>query len=126
MKTFLKIKESSLTAEARIIKKIEKNKRTNLSLRRDLHLHRTNVVRPETRSTHLALGFLRGKPHHYMEQPLRPLAEGHIATLGFTKTHPNWDRIEQLVRKYGKSYFESDQVLAQKFSEWRDHALGIH
>ena len=125
MKTYLRIKGLSLAAEARIIKKIEQNRRTNKDLRAALHHHRTVDVRNEARATNLARGFIRGLAHHHIEQPLRPLNEGHISTTGYTRTHPNWDRVFQLVKKYGLKYFYSEQEMAQKFAEWRDHAIGV-
>lgn len=120
MKTYLQIKGLSLAAEARIIKRLEQSKRRNPKLRASLHLHRVNEVRSEARSTHLALGFLRGRTMAEMEKPLRPENQGHVATKNMTRTAPNWKRIEQLVNKYGVQYFETAQELAQKFAEFKD------
>lgn len=120
MKTYLKIKGLTLAAEARIIKKLEQNRRSNPDLRKSLHLHRTIEVRSEARSTHIALGFLRGTSMQQMERPLRPVGEGHVATKNMTRTAPNWKRIEQLVNKYGQQYFDNPQALAQAFAEFKD------
>lgn len=120
MKTYLKIKGLSLAAEARIIKRLEKARNTNPNLRKSLHLHRTQEVRSEARSTHLALGFLRGNTMQQMERPLRPENQGHVATKNMTRSAPNWKRIEQLVNKYGGQYFDSPQDLAQRFAEFKD------
>lgn len=126
MKTYLKIKGLSLAAEARIIKRLEKARGQNKDLAAKLHLHRTIEVRSEARSTHIALGFLRGTEMSQMERPLRPADHGHIATKNMTRSAPNWKRIEQLVNKYGVSYFETPQELAQKFAEFKDTgSLGI-
>ena len=118
MKTFLKIKGLSLAAEARILKRLEKS-RMHPKLRENIHLHRVHQVRSEARSTHLALGFLRGTSYLKMELPLMDFhKEGR--QLHTTKTRPDWKRIEQLVRKYGPKYFESEQDMMQKFVEWKD------
>lgn len=120
MKTYLRIKGLTLAAEARIIKKLEKARGQNKSLAKALHLHRTVEVRSEARSTHLALGFLKGRTMQQMERPLRALNEGHVATVGMTRTAPDWKRIEQLVNKYGGQYYETPQRLAQSFTEFKD------
>lgn len=120
MKTFLQLKGLSLAAEARIQKRFEKSKHRHPKLREKIHLHRTIEIRSEARSTHLALGFLRGRDYSLIERPLRPLDQGHIATKNMTRTAPNWKRVEQLVTKYGQQYFDNSQDLAQTFSEWKD------
>lgn len=124
-KTKLAVKFLSLAAEARIIKKLEQNRRRNKNLRNDLYLHRTREVRSEARSTHLARGFLKGHNYGEMEMPLRPRDEGHVATKGMTRTYPDFDRIQQLIEKFGIDYFDSKQQLTQQFAEWRDAALGV-
>ena len=120
MKTYLKVKGLSLAAEARIIKRLEKARNSHPKLRASLHLHRTVEVRNEARSTHLALGFLRGTPYTKMELPLRPLNAGHLKSKNATRTAPDWKRVEQLVLKYGQQYFDSEQDLRQKFAEFKD------
>lgn len=118
MKTYLKIKGLTLAQEARIIKKIEQNRRTNPNLRAQLHKHRTVDVRNEARSTHIALGFLRGTTMQQMERPLK--LDRVKGDKNFTRTAPNWKRIEQLVNKYGGQYFDNPQALAQAFAEFKD------
>jgi len=118
MKTYLKIKGLSLAAEARIIKRLEKNRSQNPNLRAKLYQHRTVDVRNEARSTHLALGFLRGTTMQQMERPLK--LNRVKGDKNFTRTAPNWKRIEQLVNKYGGQYFENPQDLAQRFAEFKD------
>lgn len=120
MKTYLRIKGLTLAAEARIIRKLEKNRHINKGLRNSMYEHRVQVVRSEARSNHLALGFLKGRTMQQMEQPLRPQNEGHIAVKGMTRTAPDWKRIEQLVNRYGGQYFDNPQALAQKLSEFKD------
>lgn len=120
MKTYLKIKGLTLAQEARIIKRLEKARGQNKGLAKSLHLHRTVEVRREARSTHLALGFLRGRTMQQMERPLRPNDLGHVATVGMTRSAPDWKRIEQLINKYGAQYFDSPQKLAQSFTEFKD------
>lgn len=120
MKTYLRIKGLTLAAEARIIKRLEKNRSANKNLRNSLYEHRVKVVRSEARSNHLALGFLRGNTMQQMERPLRPANQGHVATKNMTRTAPDWKRIEQIVTKYGQNYFENPQDLAQKFAEFKD------
>lgn len=119
MKTYLKIKGLSLAQEARIIKRLEKS-RINPKLAASLHNHRTVDVRREARSTHLALGFLRGTTLAQMEKPYRPLNEGHKATKNMSRSLPDWKRIEQLIRKYGVQYFETEQEMLQRFAEFKD------
>ena len=119
MKTYLKIKGLSLAAEARILKRLERSRRTHPKLRESIHLHRVHEVRSEARSTHLALGFLRGRAYGKMELPLVDfnLQERQVNT---TKTVPNWKRVEQLVRKYGQKYFADERAMMQAFSDWKD------
>jgi hypothetical protein len=125
-KTTLKIKGLTLAAEARIIKKIEKNRRRNPEQRKSLYLHRTNEVRSEARSTHLAFGFLRGRTMQQMERPLRPLDQGHVRTKNMTRTAPDWKRIETLVSVHGGEYFDNPQALAQRFAEFKDGGAPVN
>lgn len=124
MKTFLKVKYLTLTQEARIIKRLEKKRKVG-PMRTSLHQHRTEDVRSEARSTHLARGFIKGTSYAEMELPLRPANQGHIATKNMTRSAPNWARIEQLIKKYGVSYFDSPEAMVQRFAQWRAEAEGI-
>lgn len=72
-----------------------------------LRHHRIWDVRNESRSSHLAYGFLRGLPYNRIE--------------GNTKTVPDWSRVETLVRKYGE---DDVRDRMQRFSEWRSIAEG--
>lgn len=96
----LKIKLKSLADEARIIRQQEHAASRNEnwimektgqgireSLQTELHHHRIFVVRKAARDTHIAYGLIRGKTWQQME----PTA----------KTHPDWDAVEKMVKKYG-------------------------
>lgn len=61
----LRVKLKSLAEEARIIRREEQ--RTHTVLREELHRHRVDVVRHESRATHLAYGFIRGMTREQME-----------------------------------------------------------
>lgn len=115
---YLEVKFNSLAAETRLIRRKERAKAKELkraktsASRLDAELtlwglqhHRIHVVRPETRATHLALGFLRGKPYRAIEW--------------FAYTEPNWERVRELVLKYGDG---DPRELSQKFAQWEDEA----
>jgi hypothetical protein len=82
----LKVKLKSLAEEARIIRFEEK--RSHGWLRGELHDHRINVVRAETRATHLAYGLIRGLPMERIE-------------LSKTRTEQLWKKVRGMVEKYG-------------------------
>ncbi|WP_293862443.1 hypothetical protein [uncultured Alsobacter sp.] len=115
MKAYLKVKIMSLAAEARIIRKLQNRRAAYLvakhlakGLDREwsgLHAHRRFDVRCETRSAHLAYGFLRGRPYRAMEAKCW---QG-----------PDWKRVQQLVEKFGEG---DRRELVQKFAEWKDAA----
>ena len=71
-----------------------------------LRNHRLEIVRPEARASHLALGFLRGHDYVVMEGPT-------------TRSSPNWKRVEDLIKRFGEGD-ERDRM--QKFSAWKDAA----
>jgi len=120
MKYALKIAEYTIAQQARLLKKLEKSKNTPKDFRKGFHSARVNVLRKEARAHHLALGFLRGRTMDEMELPLRALNKGHVTSHNLTKTAPDWDRVESLVVKHGKRYFDSEQALLQAFAEFRD------
>jgi hypothetical protein len=100
----LRIKFKSLAEEARIIRREER--RTFGSLRDQMYCHRIHVVRSEARITHLAYGFLRG----------RTLAQ--IESIRYTE--PNWDRVVELIHRYGPLRgVTKDDVLAA-VTKWRN------
>jgi len=112
MHIYLKVKVTSLAAEARIIRKLERHEKAKRKPGSPpsaaffgLQSHRRFDVRNEARSACLAYGFLRGVPYSAMEaKAYQP---------------PNWKRVEQLVGKYA----EGDQrEVMQHFSQWKDAA----
>ena len=97
MNVKLKIKAASLAAEARIIRKAERNQK-RLARKRDpnggywhpdadstrvsLYHHRTGVVRNEARATHLALGLLNCQPYRDIERSTRePMPDAVVEKL---------------------------------------------
>jgi hypothetical protein len=101
MSIFLKIKLKSLAAEARIIRAEEiklrnrarqrraKGKTVDVSLLDTLHDHRVQAVRRESRLTHLAYGFLRGRSYNAMERKATALKPS------------DWTRVKTMITKYG-------------------------
>lgn len=89
---YLRVKLKSLAEEARIIRIEERraNKAGNYALQNSLVLHRTSIVRSEARATLLAYNYLRGLPYEACE------AQG--------STPPNWNKVEAMVKKYGRIY----------------------
>lgn len=73
------------------------------------------------RAQNIAYGFLRGRPLDRIEEPHRPYNEGHISGKGQTRTSPDWDLVEAIIKteSVGTSYFENAQDLAQKYAEFR-------
>lgn len=118
MKYQLKLARFSLAQQSRLLKKLEKSK--SVKNRGLIHSARTVALRSEARSQNIAYGFLRGCTMNQMELPLRPLDKGHISSRGLTRTAPNWDRVLEIVREYGSTYFEQDHDLRQKFAEFTD------
>ena len=97
---FLKIKLKSLAAEARIIRRQErKTGGKHDHIRESLYLHRLHVVRRASRETHLAYGYLRGRPYRAME---RNALRG-----------PDWKSVASMVKKYGE-FKEED------FKSWQE------
>lgn len=100
MKTYLKIKISSLAEEAKIIKREERKwnfvtTKDNVAFTHPLYFglrdHRINVVRTECRYSHIAYGFLRGRAYKQIENKC------HEA--------PNWERVAEIVRKFNFAAF---------------------
>ena len=105
MKTYLKVKIKSLTAEAKIIRLEEQRANPKTDMRANLLHHRRHVVRPETRASLLAYGFLRGREYKQIEQTRR--------------TEPDWKRVQKMIEKYGSG---DQRDLMQQFSEWKEAA----
>lgn len=117
MKYELKIAEYTIAQQTRLLKKLAKSKSSN---QQKGFQSVNNALRGEARAYHIALGFLRGRTMDQMELPLRALNQGHITSNGLTRTAPNWDRVEELVTKHGKKYFDSEQALKQSLTEFID------
>lgn len=104
MSKFLKVKLKSLAEEQRVIKKEESKYRGprwgNNWTRVLLMTHRLYAVRPEIRATHLAYGYLRGKPLCCIESSQ-------------SRTEPDWDRVFAMVKKFG-TYQQ-----AKDFEQWK-------
>lgn len=91
----LRVKIKSLAAESKIIRHEELRSRGEF--RAELWRHRTGDVRSEARVAHLAYGFIRGRKYEEMEaKALFP---------------PNWERVRQLVKKFGPTMFEDPPQL---------------
>jgi hypothetical protein len=126
MSAFHRIKALGLAsaAEVRLLKRLTRT--TSHGLIHDPVIDKMRAASSkEARCIHLARGFLKGRHHHEIENPLRPKDQGHISSSGYTRTHPDWDRVLELAQAYGKKLFGGSQELAQVFAEWRDHAIGV-
>lgn len=116
-RTYLKVKIKSLAAEARIIRHEESKalKRKNTALKDGLACHRRGIVRSAARLTHLAYGFLRGRPYKALEAKCA--------------VKPDWDRVWKMVEKYGvcfdydsENYHDYKKRLEEqkeRFRAWR-------
>ena len=98
MRVYLKMKIMSLAAEARIIRREEKRWPGPSSARFGLREHRINDVRKEARAALLAYGFLRGRA-------LREIERTH-------ERSPDWQRVAELVKKYGSPAQAKEQLPA--------------
>jgi hypothetical protein len=96
MKDYLKIKIMSLAAEARIIRKEERKWPGPSDARQGLHRHRVIDVRRECRVANLAYGFLRGRSYRALEAKCYE--------------EPNWQRVAELIRKYGQTGLPADDI----------------
>lgn len=114
----LRIYNLTTTQEIRLLKRLEKSRRLTDDQKKVVNFKR-NEARKDSRHIHLALGFLRGLPYSAMEQPLRPKDQGHIATVGMTRSVPDWDWVED----YATENWEgSEQDFQQRFAEFLDGA----
>jgi hypothetical protein len=96
MKVYLKIKIMSLAAEATIIRKEERKWLGPSDARQGLHQHRIIDVRRECRIANLAYGFLRGRSYRALEAKCYE--------------QPNWQRVAELIRKYGQPELPVDAI----------------
>ena len=119
MSVELKIKAKSLAAEAQMIRKEEihtkKQARWNREhqgheaaqkfekIRQDLYDHRIDVVRWESRATHLARGFIKGLAYKDIERDARLDAYTKGKLVG---------RVHKLLTKYHDKTITADAVMA--------------
>lgn len=120
MKYELKLAGLTLAQQSRTLKKLEKSRNPKSNVTSGIHYARVHVLRKEARATHIALGFLRGRTLDQMEMPYRPLNQGHVSTKNQSRSFPDWVRVEELIVKHGRKYFETEQTLMQAFSEFKD------
>lgn len=104
---FLKVKIKSLAEESRIIRKEELRSKRNNALREQLYLHRIHDVRDESRATHIAYGYLRGKPIVQIERRIDGLWESYAG-------HKIWNRVQAMIAKY-----RDDKAKYPDPLEWR-------
>jgi uncharacterized protein (UPF0548 family) len=125
MRTYLKIKIKSLAAEAVIIKQEERkwkfpvftdNVKQPHPMFFALRQHRLLEVRRECRSAIIAYGYLRGRAYKQIE--------------AFCYERPDWNRVAELVFKYGKGNWNTatsskDQfkLLVEILKSWREERL---
>lgn len=131
----LKIKASSLAAEARIIRNLANSLRrrqgralghhfeleasnpewsaeaaerakTLRSERLNITEHRRFVVRPEARATHLARAFLGGMPYKRVETKVW--------------TQPDWAKVVRMVEKYKPVPDQDNRPVFDRIKEWRE------
>lgn len=117
-KIYLRVKIRSLEAEAGIIRHEERRRQYRKVKTPDgkirkrrvvsgdtvfwgLRTHRTEEVRQEARSAHLAYAYLRGRP--YREAENNPL---WLRNNAFLHTKPDLARIAELVLKFGSYPFK--------------------
>lgn len=123
MNIFLKVKVSTLAAEARIIRNLERSRQKQFikakergvvqhgahdDKTRSLYLHRVQLLRPTIRANHLAYGFLRGREYGQMEQ--------------FAYTEPNWKEIEKVVTRFASG---DERDVQQSLAEWLEAAKKV-
>lgn len=132
---YLKIKIKSLADEARTIRIDERKHLAHgrAQPQRDIHsepyrtffglqTHRLNL-RPEIRAALIAYGYLRGRAYRQIEPCTRHDREP------YDRPGPNWDRVADLVVKYGPApeaggppaiVKERKQAIATNLKAWRD------
>lgn len=74
----------------------------------DLHHHRTQIVRKESRHSQLAYAFLRGKEYHETEDTAFNL--------------PNWEKVQEIAQRFSG---EDKRITAQRFEQWRQGAHNL-
>jgi hypothetical protein len=131
MKSHLKVKVFSLSAEMSYIRRQEEKWKTRARLARkkieNINQHRANVeyaernfwsqhwhryqLKTEARTAHLAYGCMRGMAYSRMEA----ICYGPLK--GYGSTEPDWEAIGAMVGRF--SVGEDDQQgIMQKYAEW--------
>ena len=113
MSVYLKIKVTSLAAEAVLIRREERKYLAAARRRNDakaratfesLQSHRKLIVRAECRAAHLARGFLAGVDYRAIERKCH--------------SKPDWAKVQKLVERYAVGWDKAN--LAMAFTEWKD------
>lgn len=114
---YLKIKIKSLAAEAKIIRKEEKNKKYLPLHRESIYRHRIDVVRREARVSLIAYACIRNKPYSSLENP----KDTHAVVIKkdhkllYFQSNNFWEDVKRLAIKYGAMYnYSQDHVDNQK------------
>lgn len=99
MKTILKNRNLTHAQHVRQARRLAASYRKGHPARRNLMEEaRNDARRKEARCVHLAYSFLRGRSYNEVENDSR--------------TAPDWDRVEELVVKYGEHYYEGRNISA--------------
>jgi hypothetical protein len=130
MKSHLKVKVVSLSAEMTYIRRQEEKWKTKARHARQrqkdnaiaysmgnfwtLRAHRRDL-KVEARTTHLAYGCMKGIPYSKMEV----LCYGKCK--GYGSSEPDWQAIEDTVARFSKSEPNMQEIM-QRFSEWLSEA----
>lgn len=130
MKSHLKVKVFSLSAEMTYIRRQEEKWKSKARAARQKQkdnavsycmenfwsqqYHRRNL-KSEARSTHLAYGAMRGIPYSAMER----ICYGPLK--GYGRSAPTWGDIQDMVERFSKDE-PNQQEIMQRFSEWLDDA----
>ena len=135
MRSHLKVKVHTLSAEMTYIRRQEEKWKTKARLARQrykapsggndrerdriqygmdnfwsLHWHRLGL-KAEARNTHLAYGFMKGRPYSKMEV----ICYGPLK--GYNTDEPAWKVIADMVERFSKDE-PHPQATMQRFSEW--------
>ncbi len=113
MKTHLKIKIASLSAESESCRRQLRHWLSDHPMAKSIQRHRRKVVLPDLRAAHLAYGFLRGRDYRAIEDT--------------TYFPPNWDRVSYYVRRFGNGYVDGvpldiEREVMQTFQGWLEEA----
>jgi hypothetical protein len=124
MKSHLKVKVFALSAEMTYIRRQEakwKNRaryarskgRSDAYQHQALCSHQAHryELKTEARNSHLAYGYLKGRPYQQMER----ICYGPLK--GFGSSEPDWKAIESMVERFTKDETTPQDVM-QKFAEW--------